>query len=146
MRIAIASDHGGYELKQKITKYLQGTTHAFVDLGSYNTDSVDYPDYAEKVVNYITHNGYDYGILICGTGQGMAMCSNKHRNIRASLCTDTNMAELARSHGNCNILCIGGRITLPFVALEMLKVFLSTNFDGDRHLKRINKFSTVCDK
>ena len=142
MRIAIASDHGGFELKQSIKDYLNGTTHAYVDLGSHNNDSVDYPEYAEKVIHYVTHNGYDYGVLICGTGQGMAMCSNKHRNIRASLCTDANMAELARSHGNCNILCMGGRITFPFVAVEMLEVFLSTDFDGARHEKRIKMFST----
>ena len=142
MRLAIASDHGGFELKETIKNYLSSTVHAYVDLGCHSTESVDYPDYVEKVVHYITHNGYDYGILICGTGQGMAMCSNKHRNIRASLCTDANMAELARSHGNCNILCMGGRITLPFVAVEMLEVFLSTDFDGGRHLERIKKFST----
>ena len=142
MRLAIASDHGGFELKETIKNYLSGTSHAYVDLGCHSTESVDYPDYVEKVVHYITYNGYDYGILICGTGQGMAMCSNKHRNIRASLCTDANMAELARSHGNCNILCMGGRITLPFVAVEMLEVFLSTDFDGGRHLERIKKFST----
>ncbi len=142
MRLAIASDHGGFELKETIKNYLSGTVHAYVDLGCDSTKGVDYPDYVEKVVHYITHNGYDYGILICGTGQGMAMCSNKHRNIRASLCTDANMAELARSHGNSNILCMGGRITLPFVAVEMLEVFLSTDFDGGRHLERIKKFST----
>ena len=142
MRLAIASDHGGFELKETIKNYLSGTVHAYVDLGCDSTKGVDYPDYVEKVVHYITYNGYDYGILICGTGQGMAMCSNKHRNIRASLCTDANMAELARSHGNSNILCMGGRITLPFVAVEMLEVFLSTDFDGGRHLERIKKFST----
>jgi RpiB/LacA/LacB family sugar-phosphate isomerase len=146
MRVALACDHGGYELKQSIKQYLQSTTHAYVDLGCDSTESVNYPDYAEKVVHYVSHNGYDYGILICGTGQGMAMCSNKHRNIRASLCTDANMAELARSHGNSNILCMGGRITMPIVAVEMLEVFLTTDFVGGRHLHRINKFSTVCDK
>lgn len=141
MRIAIACDHGGYELKLKVKEYLDTTEHAYVDLGCTDTTSVDYPDYAQKVVHYLIHNGYDIGILICGTGQGMSMSANKNRNIRAALCTDANMAELARSHGNCNILCMGGRITLPYVALEMVEVFLSTNFEGGRHKRRIEKFS-----
>jgi len=140
MRLVIASDHGGYELKDKIITYLKDTDHTFTDLGTKNTDSVDYPDFAKKVIEELIHKDYDYGILICGTGQGMAMCANKHPDIRAALCTDANMAELARSHGDCNILCMGGRITLPYVAIEMLEVFLSTEFEGGRHEKRIKKF------
>jgi len=141
MNLVIASDHGGYELKNKIITYLKDTDHTFTDLGTNNTDSVDYPDFAEKVIEELVHKNYDYGILICGTGQGMAMCANKHTDIRAALCTDANMAELARSHGDCNILCMGGRITLPYVAIEMLEVFLATGFEGGRHEKRIKKFS-----
>ena len=93
-------------------------------------------------MHYLKHNGYDLGILICGTGQGMAMCSNKHSHIRASLCTDVTMAELARSHGNCNIICMGGRITGSAVAIDMVKKFLATEFEGGRHEKRINLFSS----
>jgi len=141
MRIAIGSDHGGYELKQKIKEYLSTTEHAFVDLGCTDETSVDYPDYAEKVVHYVSHNGYDCGVLLCGTGQGMAMCANKHRKIRAALCTDINMGELARSHGNCNVLCMGGRITDHTLAIEILKKFIETEFDGGRHQDRISKFS-----
>jgi ribose 5-phosphate isomerase B len=141
MRLVIASDHGGYELKNKIISYLKSTAYIFTDLGTNDTASVDYPDFAEKVIDELIHKDYDYGILICGTGQGMAMCANKHTDIRAALCTDANMAELARSHGNCNILCMGGRITLPYVAIEMLEVFLTTEFEGGRHEKRIKKFS-----
>ena len=140
-KLAIACDHGGYELKNKIQTYLDTTEHTYTDLGTNSTDSVDYPDFAEKVINSLIHDDYDYGILICGTGQGMAMCANKHTDIRAALCTDANMAELARSHGDCNILCMGGRITLPYVAIEMLEVFLTTEFEGGRHEKRIKKFS-----
>lgn len=141
MRLVIASDHGGYELKDKIISYLKNTDHIFTDLGTNNTQSVDYPDFAEKVIDELIHKDYDYGILICGTGQGMAMCANKHTDIRAALCTDANMAELARSHGDCNILCMGGRTTLPYVAIEILEVFLTTEFEGGRHEKRIKKFS-----
>ena len=141
MRLVIASDHGGYELKDKIISYLKNTDHIFTNLGTNNTLSVDYPDFAEKVIDKLIHKDYDYGILICGTGQGMAMCANKHTDIRAALCTDANMAELARSHGDCNVLCMGGRITLPYVAIEMLEVFLTTEFEGGRHEKRIKKFS-----
>tara|TARA_R110000772_G_C13024352_1_gene410978 strand:- start:130 stop:567 length:438 start_codon:yes stop_codon:yes gene_type:complete len=141
LRIAIASDHGGYELKQCIKEYLSTTQHAYVDLGCTDETSVDYPDYADKVVQYVQHNGYDFGVLLCGTGQGMAMCANKHRNIRAALCTDVNMGELARSHGNCNILCMGGRITDHNLAVEILKKFLITDFEAGRHQDRISKFS-----
>lgn len=141
MRIAIACDHGGYELKQKVKEYFSTTEHAHVDLGCTDDTSVDYPDYAEKVVHYVLHNGYDCGILLCGTGQGMAMCANKHRGIRAALCTDLNLAEQARSHGNCNIICMGGRITEHSTAIEILKKFLETEFEGGRHQNRLRKFS-----
>lgn len=141
MRIAIACDHGGYELKLKVKEYLGETEHAYVDLGCPDETSVDYPDYAQKVVHYVLHNGYDVGVLLCGTGQGMAMCANKHRGIRAALCTDLNLAEQARSHGNCNILCMGGRITHHYTAIEILKKFLETDFEGGRHQNRIAKFS-----
>ena len=141
MRIAIGSDHGGFDLKKSIINYLSGTEHAFVDLGCISNDSVDYPEYAEKVVHYILHNGYDIGILLCGTGQGMAICANKHQKIRAALCTDVNLSEQARSHGNCNILCMGGRTTDNDTALAILETFLNTNFQGGRHKKRIEMFS-----
>tara|TARA_B100001057_G_scaffold448702_1_gene489249 strand:- start:532 stop:963 length:432 start_codon:yes stop_codon:yes gene_type:complete len=143
MRIAVASDHGGYKIKEWVKEHLDSTEHAYVDLGTHSEDSVDYPDYAEKVVHYVLHNGYDYGILVCGTGQGMAISANKHRNIRAALCFNVELAEQARSHGDCNILCLGGSLqTLEPDTIDIVDTFLQTKFDGGRHVKRIKKFST----
>jgi|TARA_R110000851_G_scaffold242387_2_gene394937 ribose 5-phosphate isomerase B len=145
MRIAIGSDHGGYDLKEKIKDFLAERGHAFVDLGTHDTNSVDYPDISDNVTHYIIKNGYDFGILICGTGQGMAMSANKKREIRAALCTDVTMARLAREHGDCNVLCLGGRLTGDEVAIDIVEMFLKVKFDiiSPRHIKRLKKFSKV---
>ena len=131
MRIAIGSDHGGYDLKEKIKDFLAERGHAFVDLGTHDTNSVDYPDISDNVTHYIIKNGYDFGILICGTGQGMAMSANKKR--------------LAREHGDCNVLCLGGRLTGDEVAIDIVEMFLKVKFDiiSPRHIKRLKKFSKV---
>ena len=146
MKIAIGSDHGGYELKRIIKNQLirgrDDYTH--FDVGSYSENSiVDYPDISKEVTNLVIRQGYDYGILICGTGQGMAMSANKNSKIRAGLCTSVELAKLARQHNNCNILCLGGRITGHATALDIVDAFLNTEFKGGRHLKRINKFSKI---
>ena len=140
MRIAIASDHGGYIFKILIKEYLQDTEHAFVDLGTNDKQSVDYPDYAEKVVHYIKHNGYDCGILICGTGIGMSMVANRHAGIRAALCHGPETAKLSRQQNNANILCLGARILPSNDAIPIVKAFLNTDFERGRHLTRIEKF------
>ena len=144
MRIAIANDHGGYEFKQIIKEDLQGTEHAFVDLGTNDSESVDYPDYAEKVVHYVLHNGYDCGILICGTGIGMSMVANRHRGIRAALCHGPETARLSRQHNNANILCIPARFTDQKTILKIADVFLKTKFEGGRHQRRVDKICLNC--
>ena len=140
MRIAIASDHGGYEFKQIIKEDLQGTEHAFVDLGTNDSESVDYPDYAEKVVHYVLHNGYDCGILICGTGIGMSMVANRHRGIRAALCHGPETARLSRQHNNANILCLGARVLPSNDCMPIVRAFINSEFEAGRHLTRIEKF------
>ena len=140
MRIAIASDHGGFIFKTMIKEYLQDTEHAFVDLGPYDKHHVDYPDLAEKVVHYELHNGYDRGILICGTGIGMSMVANRHRGIRAALCHGPETARLAREHNNANILCLGARMLPGNDVIPIVKTFLAKDFDGGRHSRRIEKF------
>ena len=151
MKIAIGSDHAGIELKETIKNLLIKEYNHF-DVGIYskeqdnfinNAPFVDYPDISDQVTNLVIQQpeGYDYGILICGTGQGMAMSANKKQEIRAGLCTSVKLAKLARQHNNCNILCLGGRTTGHGVAIDIVDAFLHTKFEGGRHLKRINKFS-----
>ena len=148
MKIAIGSDHAGIDLKEVIKNQLirgrDDYTH--FDVGIYDLNHfpvLDYPDISKEVTNLVIHQGYDYGILICGTGQGMAMSANKKQKIRAGLCVDNSSAKLARQHNNCNILCLGGRTTGHATALDIVDAFLNTEFEGGRHLKRINKFSKI---
>jgi|TARA_R110002153_G_scaffold239642_1_gene394070 ribose 5-phosphate isomerase B len=143
MKVAIACDHGGYKLKEFLLSKLKDSNYNFIDLGCNSNENVHYPYYSRRVTHYVLNEGYDFGILICGTGQGMSMCSNKNKNIRAALCTDATMATLARAHGDSNILCMGGRITNDKVALETTINFLETKFDGGRHLNRIQLYSEV---
>ena len=110
MNIAIGSDHGGYELKEHLKYFLEENNISFKDLGCYSLESVDYPDYAQKVALSVLNEDYDYGILICGTGIGISIAANKVNGIRAALCTSTHMSTMAREHNNANILCLGGRI------------------------------------
>ncbi len=137
--IVIASDHAGFELKQDVIKYLAAQHYEYLDLGCNNTDSVDYPDYAYKLAEYVTLEKANYGILICGTGIGMSIAVNRFNKIRAALCLNEEMARLAREHNNANVLVLGARITKKDQALECVKIFLDTLFQGGRHQNRINK-------
>lgn len=137
--IAIACDHGGYELKQEIMDYLDKKGLAYKDFGCYSTDSVDYPVYAAKVCESIQKGEADRGILICGTGIGISIAANKFKGIRAALCTDCFMAEATRLHNDANILALGGRVVGPGLALKIVDTFLNTEFSGDeRHKRRIS--------
>ena len=136
--IAIASDHAGFELKNNILHSFDKNWR-FNDLGTYNTDPVDYPDFAKLVVNEISSNRSLQGILICGTGIGMSIVANKHPLIRAALCTDIHMSKLARAHNNANILVLGAKIISVENAFNIVTTFLEANFDGGRHLRRIAK-------
>ncbi|TCT13098.1 ribose 5-phosphate isomerase B [Natranaerovirga pectinivora] len=137
--IALGSDHGGFQLKDEIIKYLEDNNIEYKDLGCYTTDSCDYPDFANKVAKSIQNNECDKGILICGTGIGISIAANKHKGIRAALCHDCFSAEATRLHNDANVLVMGGRIVGPGLALKIVEIFLSTDFSNDeRHIRRIN--------
>lgn len=139
-KLVIASDHGGYKLKEVLIKELQSLEYMVENLGTYSeTASVDYPDYAHKLANTIKSDQSKIGILICGTGIGMSMAANRHPEIRAALCHDVTTARLTREHNDANVLALGARIIGEEVAKECLKVFLETEFEGGRHVDRLNK-------
>lgn len=138
MRIVIASDHGGYEYKQKFIAHLTDK-HEIIDLGPHDDASVDYPDYAHKLCTYIPKDA-DMGILLCGTGIGMSIVANRYNNIRAALCKDEESACLARQHNDANVLCIGARNTDLYRAIVTLDSFLESEFEGGRHSNRVAKF------
>ncbi len=135
--IAIASDHGGFELKQEIMKHLQAKGLEYTDYGTYTTDSCDYPIYAEKAARAVAKGECEKGILICGTGIGVSMCANKVKGIRAALCGDCYSAEFTRLHNDANVLCMGARVTGSGLALKIVDTFLETAFEGGRHARRV---------
>lgn len=137
MNIALGCDHGGFGLKQEILALLQQMGHAVDDRGCYSEASVDYPDFAERVCMAIGTGQAERGILVCGTGIGMSMAANRHRHIRAALCLEPFSARMSREHNDANVLCLGGRVTGTGLALEIVRVWLATEFAGGRHLRRI---------
>ena len=137
-KIIIASDHGGYNLKQQIMNHLNKIGIEYEDYGCYTLDSCDYPIYAKKVADEVSNNENAKGILICGTGIGMSIAANKVNNIRASHCTDTYSARMTRMHNDSNILCLGERITGSGLAIDIVDTWLNTEFEGGRHKKRID--------
>ena len=143
MRIAIGSDHRGFELKQDLMKYLENAEFQYNDFGAYSTDSVDYPDIAQAVGRAVGDGEYEYGILICGTGIGMCIAANKMKKIRAALCSDPFDAERARQHNDANIVCLSAEKTKKELAWDIVKTFLSTQFEGGRHLQRVKKLHSV---
>ncbi len=136
MIIAIASDHGGYQLKETIRKYLASRGLKVVDLGTNSEESVDYPIYGKACAEAVASGKADRGIVVCGTGIGISMAANKVHGIRCGLCTSVEMAELTRKHNNANMLALGGRTTDPELALEITKTWLDTEFEGGRHKRR----------
>jgi len=138
MKIAIGSDHGGFELKEKIRSLLIELGHDVRDLGCHSPDSVDYPIQGHKVAKSVASGQCERGILVCGTGIGMSIVANRIPGIRATLCHDLFTARMSREHNDSNILCMGGRVIGPDLAEEMVKVWLMTPFKGGRHSRRIN--------
>ena len=138
-RVVLASDHAGFNLKEEIKKFLIKKRKAVLDLGTKNSQSVDYPDYAHLLSRKMRNGKNQFGILICGSGTGMSMAANKHKNIRAALCYDTKSAKLSRLHNNANVMTIGSRLIKKKVALKCVDTFLNTNFDGGRHIRRVKK-------
>lgn len=139
--VAIAADHGGYELKETLKN--SAVDVEWLDLGTHTRDSVDYPDYGYKLAEAVARGEAMYGIAICGTGIGISMACNRNLKIRAGVCTNTTMARLAREHNDANILCLGARITAPELAIEILETFLTTPFGGGRHGPRVEKLTAV---
>lgn len=147
MKIALGSDHGGYQLKENLKKYLKELNVEYKDFGCNSEKSVDYPDIGFKIAIEVKNRNYDKGILICGTGIGMSIVANKIKGIRASLCHDVFSARYAREHNDANILTLGGRVIDLGLAKEIVKVWLNTDFSGEeRHLKRLNKIKQEEDK
>ncbi|QOX79003.1 ribose 5-phosphate isomerase B [Trichlorobacter lovleyi] len=143
MKIAIGSDHGGFELKQALIPFLQGRDIEVADAGTYSTDSVDYPEFAEAVALLVVHGEADAGIVICGTGIGISIAANKLPGIRAALVTTPQMAELAKQHNNANILALGGRILSLETAEACVTAWLDAVYEGDRHQRRLDKITTI---
>lgn len=141
MNIIIASDHGGYELKEVIKQHIEQLGHTVTDAGCTSTASVDYPDYAFPICEKVANGEYDRGILICGTGIGMSICANKVKGIRCALCSEPVSAALTRRHNNSNVLAMGARIIGVEMAKEIVSTFLSTPFDGGRHENRLTKIT-----
>jgi ribose 5-phosphate isomerase B len=143
LRIAIGADHGGYLLKEEIKKVILELGHEVEDFGCQCLDSVDYPDYAQPVAEKVAAGEFDRGILICGTGIGMSIAANKVRGIRCALVHDLFSAKATREHNDSNVLAMGARIIGPGVATEIVKIWLSTPFEGGRHVNRINKITAI---
>lgn len=143
MKIALGSDHGGIELKEEIINYLKNEGYEIKDFGTRTKDSCDYPDYAVPVAEAVAAKEFDFGILVCGTGIGIGIAANKVPGIRAALCSDTFSAHATREHNNANILTLGQRVVGPGLALDIVKTFLNTKFEGGRHQTRIDKISDV---
>ena len=141
MKIAIGGDHAGFEYKVAIVELLQAQGHEVKDFGPHSADSVDYPDYVHPLAQGVEKQEFDLGILICGSGNGVAMTANKYQDIRAALCWEVSLAALARQHNNANILCLPARFVDLVLAKQMVETFLTTDFEGGRHERRVNKIA-----
>ena len=141
--IAIGCDHGGFELKEHIKKHLDEIGEEYKDYGTYSEESVDYPDCAAPVCKAIQDKTADKGILICGTGIGISIAANKHKGIRAALCSDVYSAKMTKQHNNANIICLGGRVTGRELAFMIVDTWLNTEFEGGRHEARIEKIHKI---
>ena len=141
--IAIGSDHGGFALKEEVKKYLEQSGHEVTDVGTYTPDSCDYPDIAKAGCEKITSGECERGILICGTGIGISMAANKIRGIRAACCSDTYSAKYTRLHNDANVLCFGGRVVGGGLACEIVDAYLSVEFEGGRHQRRVDMLDEI---
>ena len=139
LKIALASDHAGYQLKNRIIKYLKENNFEIKDFGSYTDEAVDYPDYAHPLAESVEKGEYDIGITFCGSGNGINMAANKHKKIRSAVCWTSEISKLARLHNNANICAIPARFIDDETAIDIVKSFLNTEFEGGRHLRRITK-------
>ena len=138
-KIILASDHAGFKLKEEIKKFLISKRKLVLDIGTKNTNSVDYPDFAHRLSRKIKKNDKQLGVLVCGSGIGMEMAANRHKNVRAALCYSVRSAKLSREHNNANVITLGARLTNKKLALKCISAFINTKFKGGRHLRRVNK-------
>ena len=141
MRIAIGGDHAGFQYKERLIKHLEAQGHDIQDFGPNTDDSVDYPDHVHPLASSIASEDCDLGILICGSGNGVAMTANKHENVRAALCWNTELAALARQHNNANVICLAARFLAYEYAEGLVDTFVDTAFEGGRHERRVNKIN-----
>ena len=141
IKVAVANDHGGYALKEYLKENLDHPQVEWVDLGCNSEESVDYPEYGYSVARCVAEGEADFGLAICGSGIGVSIAVNRDSRIRGALCTNTTMAQLTRGHNDANILCLGARITGEVLALDILKTFLTTEFEGGRHERRIKQLT-----
>ena len=141
MNLAMASDHAGFALKQKVRAFLEEQGAKVKDFGCYSTESCDYPDFAHPLADAVEKGEFDFGIVICSTGNGICITANKHQGIRAALCWDTPLAELARQHNNANVLGMPANFISEEKALDIVRTFFTTDFEGGRHERRVNKIT-----
>ena len=143
MKISLGADHGAYELKAAIAEHLKEKEIEFTDYGCFSKESVDYPKYAYLAANAVAEGECEYGIICCTTGLGVSMAANKVKGVRAAVCTDEHLAEMTRKHNNANVLCMGQSVVSVDEALKIVDVFLSTEFEGGRHLRRVNLLTDI---
>ncbi len=141
--IAVGSDHAGFKIKQEVVNYLDKKGLQYHDFGTHSEDAADYPDFAHPVAKGVQSGDYRFGIVVCGSGNGVNMVVNKYRGIRSALCWNKDVANIVRLHNDANICALPGRYLTPAEALDIIDVFLNTGFEGGRHLRRINKISPV---
>jgi ribose 5-phosphate isomerase B len=139
--LAIGADHAGYALKEHLKKWLEQNGHTTKDFGTYNAESTDYPDFAHPVARAVEEQEFDLGLLVCGSGNGVAMTANKHAGIRAAICWNEDLAALAREHNDANVLCLPARFVAPEEAVRILDRFLNSSFEGGRHARRVGKIA-----
>lgn len=145
MKISLGCDHGGYELKEEIKKYLQNKNYEIIDVGTNSKESVDYPVFGQKAAELVKEGKVDRGIVVCTTGIGVSISANKIKKVRCALCTDSYMAQMTRRHNDANMLAIGAGITGKNLALEIVETFLTVEFEGGRHQRRVDKISNIED-
>jgi ribose 5-phosphate isomerase B len=142
--VAIGSDHAGYDFKEELISFLEAKDLAYHDFGTHSKDSVDYPDFAHPVANAVERGEASFGILLCGSANGVAITANKHKGIRAAICWGEELAKLSREHNNANILCIPARFVREGDAEKMVQLFINTSFEGGRHQLRVEKIAEGC--
>ncbi len=142
-KIIIGCDHGGFNRKCEISEHLKSKGYEVTDVGTYSTDSCNYPEYARLLCRRIQSGDFELGILVCGTGIGMSMAANKHNGIRAACCSDTFSARMTRMHNNANVLCLGERVVGVGLALDIVDCFIENQYDGERHAKRVSMLEDI---